>query len=75
MLFRSTAEKASTYMAVNVMLTGTRGFFAPFLGTWLFEALLGRWIFGVCALCSVVAQFGFYSMSRRFPAKGDLQRG
>lgn len=70
----STAEKASTYMAVNVMLTGTRGFFAPFLGMWLFESVMGRWVFALCAVCSIVGQYGFWSMSMRYRSKADLQQ-
>ena len=61
-------EKSGTYMAVNVMLTGTRGFFAPFLGIWLYEGFAGRYVFAICALCSFVGQYGFYRMSRRPPA-------
>ncbi len=61
----TTAEKAPTYMAVNVMLTGTRGAFAPFLGIWLYESIVGRYVFLVCAICSFVGQYGFYCMARR----------
>lgn len=69
------ADKAGTYMAVNVMLTGTRGFFAPFLGIWLYSSLAGRYVFGICALCSVVAQFGFYRMSRKYVVASSGQDG
>lgn len=62
------ADKAGTYMAVNVMLTGTRGFFAPFLGIWLYSSVVGRYVFGICALCSAVGQLGFYRMSRMYVA-------
>jgi len=51
---------------VNVMLTGARGFFAPFLGIWLYSSVAGRYVFGICALCSLVGQFGFYRMSRKY---------
>jgi MFS family permease len=60
----STAENAPTYMAVNVMLTGTRGFFAPFLGIWLYQGFAGRYVFGICALLSALGQYGFYRMQR-----------
>lgn len=65
----SSPEKASTYMAVNVMLTGTRGFFAPFVGIWLYGHLVGRGIFIVCAVISLCAQAGFYWMSRQYDRK------
>jgi hypothetical protein len=58
------AEKSSTYMAVNVMLTGTRGFFAPFLGIWLYQGFAGRYVFAICAVCSAIAQLGFRRMLR-----------
>lgn len=64
----ASSEKASTYMAVNVMLTGTRGFFAPFVGIWLYQSTLGRGVFGVCAMCCLVAQLGFHRMSRTWPS-------
>ena len=68
----TTAEKAPTYMAVNVMLTGTRGAFAPFLGIFLYVSFIGRWVFLVCALCSLFGQYGFYRMARREKAERAL---
>ena len=69
------ADKAGTYMAVNVMLTGTRGFFAPFLGIWLYSSMGGRYVFGICALCSAVGQYGFYRMSRKYAMLRTAQDG
>lgn len=65
----ATAEKAPTYMAVNVMLTGTRGFIAPFIGTWLYQGFAGRYVFAVCAALSAIAQYGFHRMHRA----GDIR--
>lgn len=72
------ADKSGTYMAVNVMLTGTRGFFAPFLGIWLYSSVVGRYVFGICAICSAIGQLGFYRMSRQYatsPAGRDAGSG
>ncbi|HEY3233508.1 MAG TPA: MFS transporter [Polyangiaceae bacterium] len=60
----ATAEEAPTYMAVNVMLTGTRGAFGPFLGIWLYQGFAGRYVFGICALLCAVAAYGFFRMLR-----------
>ena len=64
------AERAATYMAVHVMLTGVRGCVAPFLGSWLYtQPWIGRHVFGLSAVLCTVALFGFIRMSRRAPRK------
>lgn len=64
------AEQASTYMGVHVMLTGLRGCLAPFIGAWLYQTPgVGRNIFGLSLILCVIASLGFWSMSRRAPAK------
>ena len=62
-------EKATTYMGVHVMLTGVRGCFAPFLGSWLYLTPIGRNVFLLSALVCTVAMLGFMSMSRTAPPK------
>jgi hypothetical protein len=58
------AEKAATYMGVHVMLTGVRGFIAPFLGSWLYLMPgIGRGIFGISALVCLCALVGFVRMA------------
>jgi hypothetical protein len=37
-------EDAAGYMAIHVTLTGIRGLFAPFLGTWLYHRFDARWV-------------------------------
>ncbi len=61
------ADKAATYMGVHVMLTGLRGCLAPFIGAWLYQAFLGRYIFALCTACCIVALLGFTSMARTAP--------
>ncbi|HWP39799.1 MAG TPA: hypothetical protein VNL70_02650 [Tepidisphaeraceae bacterium] len=62
-------DQAAVYMGVHVMLTGVRGCLAPFLGSWLFEHLLGRHVFLLSTLICTVAMFGFMSMARATPNK------
>jgi hypothetical protein len=61
-------DKAGTYMGVHVMLTGLRGCIAPFLGAWLYVAVLGRGVFLLSTLICVAAMLGFASMARRSSA-------
>lgn len=68
-------EKSGHYMAVHVMLTGLRGFVAPFLGVWLYVRLgLDYGIFAVTGCMCVAALLGFASMARRAPAKAPAAR-
>lgn len=68
-------DKAASYMAVHVMLTGLRGFVAPFLGVALFRlAFVGNYVFGVTALMCFVALCGFYTMARAAPARVSEER-
>lgn len=63
------AEKSSVYMGVHVMLTGLRGCFAPFIGSWLYTMdLVGRHVFGIAVVISVIATLGFWRMTRRMGA-------
>jgi hypothetical protein len=59
-------EKSADYMAVHVMLTGLRGFIAPFLGIWVFEFLrpygMGYGVFAMSVCMNLVAWLGFWSM-------------
>ncbi|MBL8746093.1 MAG: MFS transporter [Phycisphaerae bacterium] len=70
-------EEAASYMAIHVTLTGVRGMFAPFLGTWLYASLdpgwfglaadgkgLGAWTFLVLALLSVWGAMMFVTLYR-----------
>lgn len=66
----ATAEQSATYMAVHVMLTGIRGCFAPFIGSWLYALpWVGRNVFGLSALVCFVSLCGFISMARGAPQK------
>ena len=60
-------------MGVHVMLTGLRGFIAPFVGVFLYERG-GPWVFAVSTVMCVVALFGFASMARTAPAKVPSER-
>lgn len=65
-------EDAAQYMGVHVMLTGLRGFIAPFVGAWLFAGgVAGRNVFAVSTAMAVVAGLGFWSMWR----KSETRRG
>ena len=64
------ADKAGTYMGVHVMLTGLRGMLAPFFGSWLYLTPgIGRNVFAVSTIMALIAQFGFWSMSKDAPRK------
>ena len=66
-------ERAAEYMGVHVMLTGLRGFIAPFLGVWLYASLgMGPWVFGLSALMCFVALLGFWAMAKDTPRKTPL---
>lgn len=66
----ASAEKASVYMGVHVMLTGLRGCFAPFIGSWLYSMdLVGRHVFGVSVVVSMIATLGFWRMTRTMRAR------
>lgn len=62
-------DKATTYMGVHVMLTGVRGCFAPFLGSWLYEHVIGRHVFLCSSIVCTAAMLGFMSMARHAPKK------
>jgi hypothetical protein len=62
-------EKATTYMGVHVMLTGVRGCFAPFLGSWLYLTAINRSVFLLSTLVCTVAMLGFMFMARTAPPK------
>jgi hypothetical protein len=70
-------EEAASYMAIHVTLTGVRGIFAPFVGTWMYASLdprwfglsadgpgLGPWTFFVLAALSVWGAWMFVSLYR-----------
>jgi hypothetical protein len=58
-------EKAGEYMAVHVMLTGLRGFIAPFAGTLLFKWMgQSPWLFMITAGINFAAWMGYVSMWR-----------
>ncbi len=70
-------EDAAGYMAIHVTLTGVRGLFAPFLGTWLYASLnpawfgleaegrgLGAWTFFILSAFSVWGAWMFVSLYR-----------
>lgn len=71
-------DEAASYMAIHVTLTGIRGMFAPFLGTFLYAMLdprwfgiesaergLGAWTFIVLAAFSVWGAWMFVSLYRQ----------
>ena len=65
----ASADKASVYMGVHVMLTGLRGCFAPFIGSWLYAMdLVGRHVFGIAVVVSMIATLGFWQMTRSMRA-------
>ncbi len=58
-------EKSGEYMAVHVMLTGLRGFIAPFVGVYLFQLLGGGYALFIISLClNLTAWLGYISMYR-----------
>ena len=62
--------ESATYMGVHVMLTGLRGCFAPFFGSWLYVMPgVGRNVFLLAALVCSAALFGFITMARNAPKK------
>jgi hypothetical protein len=68
--FATDDKSAASYMGVHVMLTGLRGFIAPFVGAWLYQVpVVGRGVFVVTALICVAALFGFASMARHAPKR------
>jgi hypothetical protein len=68
-------EKAASYMAVHVMLTGLRGFIAPFAGVLLFRLpFVGNGVFAVTAAMCFAALCGFYTMARSAPARMTEER-
>lgn len=58
----ASAEKASLYMGVHVMLTGLRGCLAPFIGSILFFYGLGAGVFWLSLALAIIAGMGFASM-------------
>lgn len=68
-------DKAASYMAVHVMLTGLRGFIAPFVGVLLFRLpFVGNLVFAVTAAMCFAALCGFYVMARQTPARVTEER-
>ena len=64
------ADRAATYMAVHVMLTGLRGCIAPFVGVWLYQSQwIGRGVFGISVAMGLTSLVGFMSMARHAPVK------
>jgi hypothetical protein len=61
-------DKVATYMGVHVMLTGVRGCFAPFFGSWLYLTV-GRYVFLLSTLVCFGGLVGFLIMSRSAPKK------
>jgi hypothetical protein len=61
-------DKVATYMGVHVMLTGVRGCFAPFLGSWLYLKA-GRYVFLLSTIVCAAGLVGFLIMSRTAPKK------
>jgi hypothetical protein len=65
----ATPENSGDYMAVHVMLTGLRGFVAPFVGVYLFEYLrqheMGYALFIFSVILNLIAWLGYISMYRR----------
>ncbi len=63
-------EKSANYMAVHVMLTGLRGFIAPFVGVLLYAQLgLRHYVFALTAAMSLASLLGFAWMARKAPKK------
>lgn len=55
-------EEAASYMAIHVTLTGIRGLFAPFLGTWMYATIDPRW-FGLAAEGRGLGAWTFYVLA------------
>jgi membrane protein implicated in regulation of membrane protease activity len=54
------------YMGVHVMLTGLRGFVAPFVGTLLYLLpSIGKGVFLFSMALSAIAVWGFWRMAKR----------
>jgi hypothetical protein len=67
--------ESATYMGVHVMLTGLRGCFAPFFGSWLYMLPgVGRNVFALAAMVCTAALVGFVMMARDAPAKKHAPR-
>lgn len=65
----ATPEKSGDYMAVHVMLTGLRGFIAPFLGMAIVAMLetygwRGTWVFLASLTMNFIAWVGYITMWR-----------
>jgi hypothetical protein len=57
-------------MGVHVMLTGLRGCFAPFVGAFLFALpFVGRRVFVLAAIVSLISTWGFWRMARTAPVR------
>ena len=68
--FAKDDRSAASYMGVHVMLTGLRGFIAPFVGAWLYQMpFVGRGVFIITGVICVAALFGFASMARHAPKR------
>jgi len=71
---------AATYMAIHQMLTGIRGFTAPFLGVLLYTGWaerdllglhipawhgIGYWVFAFTTACAIIAWYGFILLNKQ----------
>ena len=77
-------DQLAAYMGVHVTLTGLRGAIAPFLGIMLYAGWsgtgwmpvswegIGAWIFGVAAVISSLAGWGFNGLYRHMKRNGSL---
>ncbi len=72
----ATPENSGDYMAIHVMLTGLRGFIAPFVGVYLFQYFQSHgneyWLFVISLALNITAWVGYFFMyleDRRNPPK------
>lgn len=77
-------DQLAAYMGVHVTLTGLRGAIAPFLGIMLYAGWsgtgwmpvswegIGAWVFGVAAVISSLAGWGFNGLYRHMKRNGSL---
>ena len=78
-------NRAASYMGVHQMLTGVRGFIAPYLGVLLFAGWqpverwglklpgfvgIGPWVFAFTALLALIAWYGFVRLAHEIDARG-----
>ncbi len=51
--------QTNSYMSLHVLLTGLRGAIAPLLGAYLYEEIMGGWLFILCAAFGAVGAMMF----------------